>query len=355
MLRFWRLWSVVGALGAALLTSPSFAQKLNPNISVIGDTRAVWSDVTEDVEVGLAEVEIAFVGPLNPYANAEVYVGFHSATEVEIEEAKLLLDRYLPGGFGLTIGRFLQDFGQLNQLHSHAYPFIEHPLMHVEFFGEDGVVDEAARLDWIAPTEGVTLRASAGAVRGDLFLGGHGHEAASEGPSEEKAEPEIGVTGRVDLFAQPTEGFSFLIGGSVLHGDHDPAESAKGTWLGADGKARWDIGPYRALVVNAEGIFGWLEETEEAPETKPNGFFVSTDLRANRRWNLGGFAESTTERDDNDVRTNRYGAFVGMALMEETTLFRLVGSVTEPEDEDSEVAVIAQALFGLGPHKPHRY
>jgi hypothetical protein len=338
----------------ATLTNPSFAQKLNPNISVIGDTRATWNDTTEDVEIGLDEVEVAFVGPLNPYASAEVYVGFHGAETVEIEEAKLLLDRYLPGGFGLTIGRFLQDFGQLNQLHSHAYPFVERPLMHAEFFGEDGVVDEAARLDWIAPTEGVTLRASLGAARGDLFLGGHHHE---EDPAEEEEEeaPEIGVTGRADIFAQPTDAFSFLIGGSILHGEHDTHEASKATWICADAKARWDLGPYQAFVLNAEGVFGSLEETDEAPESEPDGFFVSADLRANRRWNVGGFAESATERADDGIRTNRYGGFIGLGLMEETTMFRLVGSVTEPDEGDSEVGVIAQALFGLGPHKPHRY
>ncbi|MGQ0722161.1 MAG: hypothetical protein ACT4PE_11410 [Candidatus Eiseniibacteriota bacterium] len=335
-------------------TTQSRAQKLNPNISVIGDTRATWNDTTEDVEIGLDEVEVAFVGPLNPYASAEVYVGFHGAETVEIEEAKLLLDRYLPGGFGLTIGRFLQDFGQLNQLHSHAYPFVERPLMHAEFFGEDGVVDEAVRLDWIAPAEEVTLRASAGAVRGDLFLGGHHHEEEPSTEEEEEA-PELGVTGRLDLFAQPTEAFSFLLGGSVLHGEHDTHDAAMATWICADAKARWDLGPYRALVLNAEGVFGSLEETDEAAESDPSGFFVSADVRANRRWNLGGFVESATERADDEIRTNRYGGFIGLGLMEETTMFRLVGHVTEPDEGSSEVGVIAQALFGLGPHKPHRY
>jgi hypothetical protein len=346
------LFAVVFALAAFANVAP--AQKLNPNLSVIGDTRAVWNDTTEDVEIALDEVEIAVVGPLNPYASAEVYVGFHGAETVEIEEAKLLLDRYFPAGLGLTAGRYLQDFGQLNQLHSHAYPFVERPLMHVEFFGEDGVLDEGVRLDWIAPTEGVTLRASAGAVRGDLFLGGHHHEGEAEEPVEEEA-PEIGATGRLDLFAQPTEGFSFLLGGSVLHGEHDPDINAFATWVCADAKARWDLGPNRALVVNAEGIVGSLDETEVTPEVEPNGFFVSADLRASKRWNFGGFAESATERDDEDVRTDRYGGFLGLALMEESTMFRLVGTVTEPDGLDSETAVIVQALFGLGPHKPHRY
>jgi hypothetical protein len=328
-------------------------QKLNPQISAIGDTRAFWSEEADDTQLEFHELEIALVGPVNPYASAEVYVGVHGTEGLEIEEAKLILDRYFPAGFGLTAGRYLQDFGQLNQLHLHAYPWVHRPLMHAELFGEDGVVDTGARLDWLAPTEGFTLRATAGAVRGELFTGGHGHdETAGE---EEEVAPEIGFTGRLDLFVEPSENVSFLVGGSVLHGEHDPAEGAKVTWFDADLKLRFDLGPNRTLVVNAETMFGSLEETDEAAASDPNGFFATADLRATKRWNFGGFAESATERADDSVRTNRYGGFLGFALMEETTVFRLVAASTDPDGGDSSTDVTLQALFGLGPHRPHRY
>jgi hypothetical protein len=337
--------------------APAAAQapKLNPSISAIGDTRAFWSEEADDTQLEFHELEVALVGPLNPYASAEVYVAVHGIEGLEVEEAKLILDRYFPAGFGLTAGRYLQDFGQINQLHLHAYPWVHRPLMHAELFGEDGVVDAGARLDWLAPVDAVTLRATVGAVRGDLFAGGHEHAHDGDPAEEEEAAPEIGVTGRAEIFVEPSESFSFLVGGSVLHGEHDPAEGAKVTWLDADAKLRFDLGPNRALVVNAEAVSGSLDGTDEAPASDPNGFFAAADLRATKRWNLGGFAESATERDDDDHRTNRYGGFVGLALMEETTVFRLVGAAVDPDGGESSTDVTLQAIFGLGPHRPHRY
>jgi hypothetical protein len=345
------------ACAAVLAASPALAQmqKLNPQISVIGDTRAAWSGADDDTQIDFHELELSLVGPVNPYASAEVYVGVHGDAGLEVEEAKLILDRYLPAGFGLTIGRALQDFGQLNTTHLHAYPWVERPLMHRTFFGDDGVVDNGVRLDWIAPLESVTLRATAGAVRGDLFAGGHMHGADSTGTAAAEAPPEIGATGRIELFVEPSDDVSFLLGGSVLHGEHDPAEHAKATWFDADLKLRFDLGPYRTLVVSGETVFGSLDGTDEAPASDPNGFFAAADFRADKRWNVGGFAESATAREDDTVRTNRYGGFVGMALMEETTMFRLVTAVTDPDGGDSSTEVTVQALFGLGPHRPHRY
>ncbi len=233
-------------------------------------------------------------------------------------------------------------------------PFIDRPLMHQTFFGEEGIKDVGARLDWIAPTSGVTIRAAAAAVRGSLFLGPEDEGVEGEPPAEEP-EPEIGVTGRLELFAEPSANTSFALGGSVMSGEFDPEAGAKSTWYGPDLKFRWDTGPTSSLVLNAEAVLGTLDATEETPSVDPNGWFASADYRANKRWNLGGFAESTTERFDDEIHTNRYGAFLGLALMEETTLFRLLGRNTDPEVGDSESEVILQAIFALGPHQAHRY
>ncbi len=103
-------------------------------------------------------------------------------------------------------------------------------------------------------------------------------------------------------------------------------------------------------------MFGRIDEVpDEQPAVDPTGWFASADLNLDSRWNVGGFAESTTERLHDDETTSRYGGFVGYGLLEESTLFRLVGRVTDPEDGDRATEVIVQTLFGLGPHRPHRY
>lgn len=347
-----RAGRAVRLLAVGAVAWPFAAGAVNPDISVIGDTRVAWSEARDDVQLSLHEVEVAFVGPVNPYASAEAYVAVHEGSEFEIEEAKLILDRYFPGGFGLTIGKTYLDFGQINQVHTHAYPFMDRPLMHEVLFGPDGARDVSGRLDWIAPVDAVTLRATAGAVRGDVFLGGHGHDHGAE---EESVEPEIGVSGRLDVFVEPSRNTSFLLGSSILHGKHDPVDGAKVTFVGIDGKVLFDLGPNRELALLGEGVFGRRDASEEAPKSEPNGFFTAADFRIDRRWNVGGFAESTTELEHDDHRESRYGLFAGLALMEESTVFRLIGRVNDPEEGDRTGEVILQALFGLGPHRPHRY
>lgn len=352
-----RAWHApsLGAVFALAFTTGSAAGPVNPDISVIGDTRANWSESENDVSLAFEEAELSIVGPLNPYASAVVTLGFSEEEGIDIEEAKLSLDRYFPGGFGLTAGKYLVDFGQLNQIHAHAYPFIDRPLMHQVFFGEEGIKDVGARLDWIAPVswEKVSIRAAAGAVRGDLFLGPEDDRVVVEGQDE--PEPEIGGTGRLELFVEPSENSSFLLGGSVLYGTYDPSVDAYATWFGPDLKVRFDLGPQSTLILNGEAAFGSLDATEATPSADPNGWFASADYRANKRWNFGGFAEATTARFDDELRTNRYGGFVGMSLMEETTLFRILGRTTDPENGDSNAEAIVQAIFGLGPHRAHRY
>jgi hypothetical protein len=331
------------------------ASPLNPDISVIGDTRASWLESEDDASLTFEEAEVSIVGPLNPYASAVVTLGITEEEGIDIEEAKLSLDRYFPGGFGLTAGKYLVDFGQLNQLHAHTYPFIDRPLMHQAFFGEEGIKDVGARLDWIAPSpwETVSMRAAAGGVRGDLFLGPEDEREVPEG--EEGPVPEIGATGRLELFVEPSDNTSFLLGGSVLYGKYDPQADAYATWFGPDLKVRLDLGPQSALILNGEAAFGSLDATEANAPVDPYGWFASADFRANKRWNFGGFAEASTARFDDDAQLNRYGGFVGLALMEETTLFRVLGRSTDPEDGSPEAEAIVQAIFGLGPHRAHRY
>ena len=301
-------------------------------------------------------MELAFTGPLSPYASAAVYVGVHEAETFEIEEARISLDRWLPGGLGVTAGRYLQDVGQLNPRHAHACPFVERPLAHAAFFGPDGIVDAGLRLDWIAPLDAVTVRTSLGVIRGDAFLDDHHHDdEAEEDPAELEAAPDPGLTGRVELFLEAGRNVAVSIGGSALRGHHDPAEGADVTWLGADARARWDLGASRELVLNAELLRGALGGTAEAEAADPWGWFASADLRVDRHWSVGGFAESTTARHDDRATTSRFGGFVGYALFEESTVFRLVGRSTEPDGADATMDAIAQLVFGLGPHQPHRY
>ncbi|MGH8482385.1 MAG: TonB-dependent receptor, partial [Nevskiaceae bacterium] len=92
--------------------------------------------------------------------------------EVALEEA-YANTLALPGGLGLKFGRFFSDIGYLNRVHSHAWEFVEQPLVYRALlggnFGDDGV-----QLRWVAPTD-LFVELGGEALRGDGFPAG-GHE-----------------------------------------------------------------------------------------------------------------------------------------------------------------------------------
>src|SRR5262249_55396051 len=114
------------------------------------------------------EIELSFFGQIDPYARAEVRVeagdeleadGTRSLT-VSLAEANLTLMTQL------KLGRMRNRFGYLNELHQHDRPFIDNPDVYVQFFGDEGLVEDGIELAWVAPLP-VYLQAVFGVFNGD--------------------------------------------------------------------------------------------------------------------------------------------------------------------------------------------
>jgi hypothetical protein len=71
-------------------------------------------------------------------------------TEVEIEEA-WIETLGLPSGLSARMGRMFSDIGYLNQVHSHAWDFVDQPLPYQAFLGNQ-YIDDGLRMSWVAPT-----------------------------------------------------------------------------------------------------------------------------------------------------------------------------------------------------------
>jgi hypothetical protein len=225
--------------------------------------------------------------------------------------------------------------------------------MHEEFFGEDGVRDTAARVDWLAPIDAFTLQATVAAIGGSSLLGPEDHLHSSESTEQDES-PEIGASGRVNLFVEQRLAFPLHLGTSVLPAKPPPPPGGSAPWVYPAGTLPGARGATRALVTAAEATIGRLDATVDTPAFDPNGWFAAGDLRWNKRWNAGAFGESTTARLAS-ARAHRFGVFAGLALMEESTLFRIVLHQTDLHERDQDTGVLVQALFALGPHRPHRY
>ena len=125
---------------------------LNPEITVTGDVRAHLQRQSGMPPFELNEFEVGFQSVLDPFATAKVFASFHDG-EAAIEEGYFYFPA-LPGGLRMDIGRFRQDFGELNRWHAHALPTDEYPLVIRRYGSEEGLSGTGVSLYYALPFSG---------------------------------------------------------------------------------------------------------------------------------------------------------------------------------------------------------
>ena len=172
------------AADACAGSSGSAATAFNPAISLI--LGGSYTDTSQDPETwriggfmpsggevgpgersfNLGESELTLSANVDPYFSAQMTAAITAEDEVEVEEA-FFRTLALPSGFTAKGGRFFSGFGYLNEVHAHAWDFVDQPLAYQAFFGgqfkQDGL-----QVKWLAPTDlFVELGAETG--NGDAF------------------------------------------------------------------------------------------------------------------------------------------------------------------------------------------
>jgi len=147
--------------------------QLNPEISATGDVRAYGSTpgVQRD-NFDAREFEVGFQSPLDPYSSTKIFVSFENGN-VSIEEGYAYWTG-LPGRIRFDIGKFRQQFGELNRWHLHALPETEYPLALRAYLGEDGLAGTGISLYRAFGGLGVhelTAQLTRSASDGELFGG----------------------------------------------------------------------------------------------------------------------------------------------------------------------------------------
>jgi hypothetical protein len=165
---------------AAAQTPPQFVGRernqaqLNPEITVTGDVRAyaTTSGIQRD-NFDPREFEIGFQSALDPYSRTKIFVSLENG-EVGIEEGYAYWIG-LPAHLRLDVGKFRQQFGELNRWHLHAASETEYPLALTTYLGEDGLAGTGVSLYRAFGgfgTHELTVQVTRSASDGELFAGG---------------------------------------------------------------------------------------------------------------------------------------------------------------------------------------
>lgn len=266
----------------------------NPRITVFGDVLGRWSvgshelvedGINRDDRIGLREIELDLRADIDPYAKGVLVLAAeeHEPGEYEltIEEGYVTLEA-LPAGLRGTIGRIRVPYGRINRLHTHDLPQATRPLMLVDFFGEEGYVENAAQISWLTPW--IPLEVFA------LILNGENEGILAGRDSDDPA-----FLGRAEYFLQLNETMFLSLGTTFLFGHNDApdpltdrpgkAQQETQSW-GGDFLFKWQPSQYTSLVVQGEMMFLKKEVANRGVEHGFGGY-VFVQFQPFKRWYVG--------------------------------------------------------------------
>ena len=166
---------VVGIASAAIGQTT-----LNPQISVIPRFRMDSND-GEKLAQGIREfsrpdlqfeeLEVAIQSYLNPFSKADVILTIPGPdienSKLGIEELYATILKGLPLDLNVRVGKYRVEYGKLNMVHPHAYPFITQPLSQARFLGEEGLNDLGISASILLPTGDIYSKFTVDLLRGN--------------------------------------------------------------------------------------------------------------------------------------------------------------------------------------------
>lgn len=364
-----------------LLAAPAFAGVTNPNISIVGQPFVRWNDIAGDPASKRAvldpgETEIVFDDYLNPYARGFFTLAF-GEEGAEVEEGYFTMLRGLPANLVLKGGKYRTGFGKLNPVHPHAYPFAERFRVLAAYLpGDESFNEIGLQLSEQFSLPGdIALTASGDWLQGDSFripraTTGDASDPLENGGDDRSGEPRPAGLGRVSGFFPLGDRSGLELGASATVGTNNVAAQTRTTVIGGDLKLKYWTSANAYLLVQSEVLSLDREEAAWDPATlaytqtavKPIGGYVYADYNFNTRYNVGASYERFQQPNADETSDQAFGLYAGLALLEETTAFRvdwnhfIPGTPSGvPDAPPSENTVTLRVIFSMGPHKAHQF
>ena len=313
--------------------------QLNPEIGVTGDVRAyaVPGEVQRN-NFDPREFEIGFQSALDPYSHTKIFVSIENG-EVSLEEGYAYWTG-LPGRLRLDVGKFRQQFGELNRWHLHALPETEYPLAITTYLGEDGLAGTGISLYRAfggLGTHELTAQVTSSSSDAELFGGG--------------GRPTF--LGRLLNFWQLNGSTYMQLGGSFLYGT-EPDSALRTMVGGLEFRLTWRP-PARALYKEWTVRGELLALDKEFGGTGPTrlGGYVSSTYRLNQRFILGARYDY--------VESPEFGAitrqFIPSLTMwqSEWVFLRAQYQWRRVANAPDDHQIAMQAVWAIGPHKHETY
>jgi hypothetical protein len=321
----------------------------NPAISVNGLLLGTYvnegrNDGSREVktEMEIQEVELRFTANIDSYLHGDLTIAFED-DEVEIEE--IIASLLVTNNLSFRAGKFFAPFGKHNLLHTHAFPFIDAPLINEEILGEEGINEVGIGAALLLPTpwfSEIDL----------LFL--EGENDLFDGALNDDFLYLAHWKNLVDLTGELTA----ELGGSFAYGRNDLVTGPYNftTLAGADLTFKWKPSGrelYRTLIWQTEFI-------NSSRDVDKKGVYSLVQFQFARRWWIQGrYDFFTIPRDtvgggELKQDKHRYSTLLAFALSEFSAV-RLQYNFLDQSIAENEHQALLQLNFTFGSHPAHNY
>ena len=257
----------------------------------------------------LQEVEMQFLADVDPYLRASALLSVHPADTApvananapadktyEIEPEEVFLETTSIPYLTIKAGRFHAALGRHNTLHTHAFPFIDAPLINQRLLGSDGLTEVGVSGSLLLPLPWYS-EAIAQGVQGDspdLFQ--------SKNPSN------IATVYRLRNLFDITDAMTFDLGLSGASGkNYYGGQTSVG---GADMTVKWRPiigGKYQAFILAGEYLQGAVNGRADDSHLAGGAYWLQYQFA--ERWWIQGRGEQLASDTDSKT-TQKYSALV---------------------------------------------
>lgn len=249
-------------------TGDRSTQNLMMDITAAVDLVGSWDNnkpQTTSNSLDVRELELGFFGAIDQWGRGTVLAAAHNENGryfFEIHEANIIfpfISRYI----NLKLGRMFLDWGRLNRIHRHDWPFTTPPIVHMKIIDKEGVSDTGGEISLLNPLfDRFAQELVIGITNGRYW--GHTHSAG-----QNKNNPMVYVHLKNFYYLGNNWGTQF--GGTAIRFEPDPDSKAERRQYGLDAVVRWNQGNLRSFMVMSEL---WYRENRFEETVNPDTFLI---------------------------------------------------------------------------------
>ncbi|MCY7378554.1 MAG: hypothetical protein LH467_04345 [Gemmatimonadaceae bacterium] len=376
-------------------TNPRLLPDFSAVGDLVGDLSPKGSTQPDHSRLGVREVELSVQAVVDPYFRGDVFLGISDLEKISIEQA-FLTTTSLPNQLELKIGRFLLPFGKQNLTHRHDLHAIEYPYVLQKLLSDDGLKGtglwgsrvfapfgffqeiQLTAIDRISPaTDGLTTAEDV-----NKSLGGLGFSARLRNYVDvsEAANVELSFSAMTGKRDQPLDAtYTTLVKGgsnSQFVPRDVNATIARQSTFGVDFTYRWrplQQGLYESFILQSEVMHQRNERNPALPVAECpfgagtcgvpayagpardyTGAYVFARYQTGQRRFIGARYDYVQNPETNGRTLNAGSVYLEWFPSEFT---KLMAGYEGLKSADATLSnrLLLQAVFSMGPHKPHPF